>query len=667
MTTEAVESPAVLDSAWSRWDRELKLAKKERERFEEQGDKIVKRYVDDRNVWNQNAARYNVLWSNVQTLKPALYARTPKPEVRRTFKDKDEVGRVAAISLERALTNACDQYDFDGVMQQSVEDNLLPGLGQLRVHYKPHFRTVTPPRQAISLDLPKPDDYDDETADLQGDDFVGYSYQPASYEEIAHEEVYSSYVYWRDFMWSPARTWEEVRWVAFRSYMRRDQLVERFGDKGKKVTLDYTPSAVKDGDQIKPHSEAFKQAIVWEIWDKDSGQVIWWASGYSQGLLERSRPHLNFEQFFPCPKPLFATLVNGDLMPYGDYLFYQDQAKELDDLTARISALTDALRMNGLYAGQAKNEIQDLLKEENKLIAVEEWDRFIDNGGLKGQIEWMPVAQVAEVLIRLYDARERVKQDMYEITGMSDIIRGASNAAETATAQRIKGNFASLRLQDRQKEVQRFAQDVFALKAEILCEVVSERTFAKMAGVALMDQEEQQAFPMAYRLLKDERIRGFRVEIETDSTIEPDEQAEKQSRIEFIGMATNFLQQAVPAAQQVPEIAPLLGSMLMFGIRGFKAGRQLENEFEDALENLTKARENPRIQQLEAQVKELMDDRQLKIAEMKSKETQTTAKLQSDVERDRMDNENKQIINVRDNVTDLQIATLNQMSRNDGY
>ena len=81
-----------------RWKNELKQAKREDEPWCKRGKKIVKRYRDDR-TQSFTSKRYNVLWSNIQTMLPALYGRTPRAQVERRWKDKDPVARTAATIL----------------------------------------------------------------------------------------------------------------------------------------------------------------------------------------------------------------------------------------------------------------------------------------------------------------------------------------------------------------------------------------------------------------------------------------------------------------------------------------------------------------------------------------------------------------------------------------
>jgi hypothetical protein len=81
-------------------------------------------------------------------------------------------------------------------------------------------------------------------------------------------------------------------------------------------------------------------------------------------------------------------------------------------------------------------------------------------------------------------------------------------------------------------------------------------------------------------MLKNESMRNFNIDIETDTLVQIDQQAEKQSRIEFLTSASTFLEKVLPMGQQAPELVPLLGEMLLFGIRGFKIGRTIEGTFE---------------------------------------------------------------------------------------
>ena len=100
----------------------------------------------------------------------------------------------------------------------------------------------------------------------------------------------------------------------------------------------------------------------------------------------------------------------------------------------------------------------------------------------------------------------------------------------------------------------------------------------------LQDAEYAQA---AIDLLRNESMRCYRIEVAADSMVELDEQAEKESRLEFIGAAGSFLEKAVQAAQVAPELIPLMGELLMFGVRSYKASRPIEAAFEQAMQKMS--------------------------------------------------------------------------------
>ncbi len=408
-------------------------------KWEARAKKILKRYRDDtRGQTNNETAKFNILWSNVQTLVPAVFARLPKADVSRRFGDNDPVGRVAATLVERALDFEIEHYpDFRAAMRYAVEDRFLPGRGIAWVRYEPHVTRIGVGDEGLQA-----------TEDVEGADL----------ERIEYECAPADYVHWKDFGHSTARTWEEVtcvwRWV----YMTHEALVERFGeDKAKVIPLDAGPEPLNAYNERK---RVNNRAKICELWDKTTKRVFWFCKGYPQIIDEREDP-LGLENFFPCPRPLYATTTSDTLVPVPDFTLYQDQAAELDILSDRIDGLVKALRVRGVYDA-SQPALQRLLTEgeNNALIPVDKWMAFSEKGGLKGSVDLLPIDQIAGALIQCYQAREQIKGQIYEITGISDIIRGQTAASETATAQQITGQYASLRLRSMQEDVALFATEL---------------------------------------------------------------------------------------------------------------------------------------------------------------------------------------------------------------
>lgn len=605
-------------SVISTYDNEFK-------KWEARVNKILKRYRDDnRSPTGNNEAKFNILWSNVQTLIPAVYARMPKADVSRRFSDNDPIGRVAALLIERTLDYEIEHFsDFRSTMRYAVEDRFLGGRGVAWVRYDPHV---------VKQDVPE--DGDEITEDIENpegelqNDTAGTEGQP---EQIDYECAPTDYVHWKDFGHSSARTWEEVtqgwRWV----YMTKDALTERFGeDIAKKIPLDSGPNPLNKQPQTDKEGD---RAKICELWDKESGQVFWFSKSYPQIIDIKDDP-LKLEGFFPFAKPLYATTTTDSLVPVPDYVLYQDQANELDILSDRIDGLVKALRVRGVYDASI-SELQRLLTEgdNNTLIGVQSWTRLTEKGGLEGVVDLLPIDMIAKALLAAYEARDNIKEQIYEITGISDILRGQTSASETATAQQIKGQYASLRLKSMQESVALFASELLRLKAQIICTKYQPATILAYAAADQLSDADKQLIPQAMQLIAKNPLRPFRIEVDADSLVQIDETQNKQDRIEFIKAFGQFAQQAVEAGMQVPEMAPPLMEMMKFAVAGFKQARAIEGTIDTALEQLkqkaAQASANPKPDPEMAKVMAQQQSDQARLqADTQAKAAETQANMQ---------------------------------------
>jgi len=538
--------------------------------WEGRSDKIVKRYRDDQRSRNNPNAKFNILWSNVQTITPAVFARLPRPDVSRRFRDNDPIGRVASMMLERALEYEIEHYgDYASAMKQSVQDRLLGGRGTAWVRYEPH---IVGEMGGMGEDMP--DDGLQVTEDIDEAETEGGIFREDQ-ERIEYECAPVDYVHWRDFGLTVARTWEEVTAVWRKVYMDRPALVERFGEElGGKIPLDTKPETSKSFNEKM--GEGAKEALIYEIWDKTTGQVLWLSKSLGKILDTRDDP-LQLENFWPCPKPMFSTLTTDSLIPVPDFVLYQDQARQLDTLADRIDGFIQALKVRGVYDASEPSLARLFSEgENNALLPVKNYGAFSEKGGLQGAINLVDIKPIAEGLNMAYQAMEQVKGQIYEIMGIADIQRGQTDPNETLGAQIIKSNNASGRLKTMQHDVVNFATALLQIKAQIICQHFTEDTIVKISGAMQLSEQDQALIPQALALLKDEPAKNFRIEVTTDSMIYQDEQQEKADRMEFLQAVGGFFQQAIPAAQATPELTPMLVEMLKFGVSAFKVGKGLE-------------------------------------------------------------------------------------------
>lgn len=646
-------------------------------------DRIIKRYNDSQSAQQRNTtqAKFNILWSNVQTLNAATFAKLPKPDVSRRFKDNDPIGRIASLILERALDYEIQHYkDYRFALKSSVLDRFLPGRGTSWVRYEPHFRAA---EQGLPVDgLEVTEDVDEPN------------------EELDYECAPIDYVHWKNFGHVIARTWDEVPAVWRMVFLTEDAGVARFN---RKLPLDSIPDELKHKQSSDSLSGMYR-ALVYEIWDKENKKAIWLSKSLGEILDEREDP-LELEEFFPCPKPIYATLTNESLEPTPDFVLYQDQAAELDTLCDRIDGLVKALQVKGCYDA-AIPSLGRLFTEggNTNLIPVKNWAAFAEKQGLKGAIDILDLKPIYEALEAAYRAMEQIKNQVYEITGVSDIIRGQGDANATATAERIKGQFASLRLKQYQDEVAQYAAEAIQIKAQVICNKFAPETILKISAadqltvtdsdvlaadprlgiapppvappmpgmppvpppqppIASMPQEakKQVVFQAAMQLLLGERavnpdagsenpMRDFRIDIESDSLVNLDDEENKRSRMEFLNAQGQFIGQMekilLTAGPMAAPLLPPLMEMWKFSAQAFKVGKNIEGAIDEATERLKEAaakppppQPNPELIKIQAESQqheaELKQDAMHKQLEMKMETMQEQQRLQMETQSNR--------------------------------
>lgn len=555
------------------WLRQIERYEKTFDPWTQQGEKLLKLYAKQEKTQSSTERQFAMLYANTEVLKPSIYSRPPVPQVSRRFKDKDPIGRLAAELLERGSAYEIERQGIDNIFRSVRDDLVLPGRGTVWVRYEAEI----------------------------GDG-----------ETIEAERVPIDYVNWRDFGHLPARTWDEVPALWRRVFYSRDEAKRAFG---KEIAnkLEYIHKQTEKHTQsTSQEADAESKAVIYEIWCKTDRTQYIVAKEAPDFLRKPDKPPLDFENFWPCPKPVYSLVTTDNLIPTPDYKHYQDQAEEIDDLTKRIAKLTDALKLVGFYpagAGDTSAAIEKALDPsvENKLIPIESWATFAEHGG-KNAIVWLPIKEVVDCLTACQALRAQLIQDVYQISGISDILRGATDPNETASAQQLKAQWGSVRIKDRQQAMANFCRDVVRLVCEVIAERFEPQRVMAMANMQLPSppepkppmpgqmpqpdpamqqwQQEKAKYDQAFQLLKDEKVRGFRIDIETDSTIQPDEDAEKQRVNEFLTAVGGFMQQAFPLVQAAPELMPMMSEIMLFTSRRYRAGRMLEDAIEQSMQAL---------------------------------------------------------------------------------
>jgi len=558
------------------WQKEIDAAQKRTRKYMKQGNQVVKRFLDDREGGQTTSyfegyrgdvpSRLNLFHKNVSTVLNMLYGQEPKIDVTREHYDPDDdVARVASLMYQRILQSDVEPSgeDLSCVLKAVLQDRLLPGMGCARIRYEMDVSTE------MSLDP--------ETM------------EESEIEIMSGERAPIDYIHWQDVLWGWGRTWKEIPWWAFRNWLTKDEATERFGEKVAK-NLEYknqTPEGNENRDEgtDPDQKDNVQKAEIWEIWHKKDRKVYWWSRGASLILDVRDDP-LGLDGFWPMPRPLMANYTTTMFVPKADFIIAQDLYNEIDELQSRISTITRAIKVVGVYDKSAGNSVGRMLKEgvENDLIPVDNWAMFSEKGGLQGSIQWFPVQEVVGVLQTLQQVQQQKVEQLYEIVGMSDIMRGGNTDQYTAAkTQGMKAKMGSITIQALQDEFARFASELEGLKAEVISKHFSKETIVEQSNAGFLPEADKFLVAPALDLMQSADVK-WRVNIKPESIAMIDYAQIKSERSEFLMSMAQYIQSASSAVQAVPGSLPVLLELMKWGMAGFKGSEYLEGTFDQAIE-----------------------------------------------------------------------------------
>lgn len=606
---------------WKRWNAEITAAQKDFRTFHKEGKRCVKKYLDTRNQeqdeWGELTTRLNLFHANVQTLTSMLYGKMPRVEVARRFADADDdVARVAGLMLTRILNTDIEEAGEDAasVFRNCLQDRLIPGLGTARVQYQ--FSTKKEQFEAI----------------VQPD--TGEEIAPAvEIEHLDTEWVDIVYTHWGDVLWSTSRTHPEIRWKAYRSWLDKQEFEERFPEIDiKKISFsNKTPIMRNRGERqdlaIQPQVE------VWEIWEMRTKTVFWWTYGYEYILDEMDDP-LELKGFWPEPPPFIANVTTSKFLPRSDYTISQDLYREIDKLQTRISLLTDAAKVVGLY-DKSNDGIKRIFTEgvENDLIPVDNWAMFAEKGGLKGTIDWVPLDAVINAISVLTEKQTEKIQQLYQVTGMNDVMRGAalSSSKTSATRDQLEASYGSIRVEALQNEFARWVGDLQGLKVEIISRFYSQETIVKQSNIMSTADAttNPQLIDQAVALIQDCDNARWRITVRPETLAIADYAQLKQDRTEYINALALFMQSSAPLLEMDPGSLPSLLKLLKWGLSGFRGSSEIEGVIDADIARLEKQppqqKPNP---QMQAQQAQAQADQQKIQLEMKQSQQDHSQKMQ---------------------------------------
>lgn len=597
VNVEAETTSAKPDARVGGWLKELEKAEKREKEWRRVAHKAVELYE----AGKPEESPYNILFSNTETLSPALYNTVPRPVVKTRYRTQNEVGKAAALVGGRLLEfmldpGRNDEITFDSLVKDNLLNALVPGRGHVRFTY-----------DAVLEKAPPPEEGQEELPDVVKDEYIcGVA------------------VNWDGFLHGWARRWKDVPWVAYQHVMSRGELVDNFGDIGKKVPV----TEAKDAGQQEGKStvemaavddaEGAKVATVWEIWDKRTKKVLFLATSYKGGFLKEVDDPLGLQGFFSGPEPLRLFDKISSLTPTALYSLYQKQAEELNVITKRITVIVKALKVRGFYDAQIADLAKLLESEDNTMLPAENLKALFGQGQTASDAIWiLPLTDLISALQQLYTQRTAIKAIIFELTGIADIMRGSSQASETLGAQEIKNQWGTLRLKRMQKRVANYCRDMLRIMLELAVTKLSQDTIRRMTDLPYPSQQEKQQAQQQLQViqeqammqpagpegqpaeqpqidpklqglaqmptweeilavLKDDLQRNFYIDVETNSTIDAEATEDKKDLNEMMAALSQFLLAIGPMVKDGTLPFEAAKSLLSGITRRFRLGDEVD-------------------------------------------------------------------------------------------
>lgn len=636
------------------WCRELEKSREKSEGFWKRADEAIRMYEREDQLPDVQR-QIGLWWYTVDSLLPVYCSRTPRVEVELRKKSGSTVDQFASSALERAAQYSIETFqDFQGTCQALAKDFILAGRAVYWVRYEPRLSSKEFEFYATLDEQGQLIDPQGNVLDINELEVVEQTKKaikvrmkvPAKDDEKALIEQ----VNYRDFIIPPARMMHEVEWKGKKAYLSKEEVKEKFGsdiaDKCSYDIMPYDRTAL-----LSPVSEELCKSEWSEIWCEKSGKVYWICEKASEKIIESSDPPLQFDDFYPCSE-LVSNSSPRSITPINDWYQVKDLVLEVERLTTRINSCIQAIRTNGAYDATFSDDLQQLLTGDFRMIPIKRWPTYkAQRGGLANMVEMLDPSPYVNALQIAVQARTEALQRYYEAMKISDLVRGVSDAEETATAQKLKSGWATSGMKVRQNAFAAFISSAITKLSRVIVDNFSDQHVFDMAdGTSILAQIPQQegADPMQLwtQIMQSMRagIKGYRIKAASDSFVEINEQQEREDRKELLAATGQFLQQLVPMIEQYPAFVSYGAEMMRFVTRSYRVGKEMEATLDGALQAISaqiqqqmeaaSSQEQPQdpaivVAQADLQAAQIKAQTDLQIAAMKGQQETQKAELRA--------------------------------------
>ena len=592
----------------------------------------------------RKSSRFQLWWMAWKIRQPIVWARMAVPMLKDTQGD-DPIGRTACILGERLARSILKTFEPFSEFGAAVDDFLVTDFGHGRWFYrvtecleaeKVRVSAMQIPVEPVEGQPPAPPQIvyvgpdgaplDPETQILEDEN--GPYYLTGEEISVENEEVYFEAMPYNGLLVDPdAPRWQKVKRLAFKyEYTFRDFITE-FGREALETVSHENVELHKSGKSIICY-EYYDKVLRETRWFSDTGndwiqpKRVQEAGGVEKTKTKDGRVKRKYEnsdlyklgECFPCAEPLTENASTLEFWPIPEYFQVKDILDDVHRITYRMMLLTRAIRVRFLYDATL-SELDVLVKDagEGDGIKVANLQRAMMGGegqlDLRKCVAYFPIAELIQGLENMYKAFQQRLEMFYQMTGLSDLIRGNTEGGvqKTYGERQMEGKFALNRTATRQQKIQDWVKNNLEVGMEMALKLFSDKTLDDYITPATLDPKDKQRYVEALELLKNNKRRRFRVEFQTDATAAISADWKRRQATELANTLTKALESVANIANTQPEIAETELKVMKHLIGEFADGKQFIDEIQSDIEEVlkkslaSKGEEGPSPQAIELQ------------------------------------------------------------------
>jgi hypothetical protein len=314
------------------------------------------------------------------------------------------------------------------------------------------------------------------------------------------QSIHIERVPWNEFAIDPKNNFKDVKWVARRFFINKGEFKKNFPDASteKAHFMDFKMLLDQDEDPTLYNLEYTDDYFmdVWEYWDKDEKKVYYLSERYDDEVIKTIKHEKSdFDDFFPTANPLVSIKNGFSMIPRSEYWTYYHELAELSEISFRKSNLIRSIEAKSFTDSTNADLVEKLAKaQEGYIVAVDNLN--MQDG--KNPITYIDNESKQKVVASLNEESQTSMKNIYEITGLSEVMRQVSSE-ETATNARLRSKFGSARLQLRQRNVNNYILKTYEIALNLICRHFKWETIEEITSIELrprddIDMERQEIY-----------------------------------------------------------------------------------------------------------------------------------------------------------------------------